>query len=86
MLDLLASKGVYATFFLAGHNVRHVHRVVHRIVDEAHAVARSRDASRSVRALARGAMARLRAGHLELKDVTGQDVRLFRPRRRIGPR
>jgi peptidoglycan-N-acetylglucosamine deacetylase len=80
VLDVLARAGVLATFFVVGRNVRRHPAVVDRIVGEGHALASHSMTHTDPWELSTLQLWRdYRAGHLELCDRVGRDVRLFRP-------
>lgn len=80
VLDVLAEGDVCATFFVVGKNARSCPDLVRRILDEGHSLASHSMThpvpwERSPTALWRD----YRAGHFEVSDIAGRDVRLFRP-------
>lgn len=80
VLDVLATAEVQATFFVVGKNVRSHPQVIRRIVDEGHAVASHSMTHTDPWELKPQQLWRdYRAGHLELADLLGNDIRLFRP-------
>jgi peptidoglycan-N-acetylglucosamine deacetylase len=80
VLDVLARAGVHATFFVVGRNVRRHRAVIDRIAEEGHALAsHSMTHTDPWELSALGLWRDYRAGHLELCDAVGRDVRLFRP-------
>jgi peptidoglycan/xylan/chitin deacetylase (PgdA/CDA1 family) len=81
VLDLLASRGVKATFFLVGRKVDDHPGVVRAIVDQGHAVglhSHAHDRLFSLRG-ERRVREDLERGLASLERVTGQRPRLFRP-------
>jgi peptidoglycan-N-acetylglucosamine deacetylase len=80
VLDVLSRAGVHATFFVVGRNVRLHRTIVDRIVAEGHSLAsHSMTHTDPWELSAFGLWRDYRAGHLELCDAVGRDVRLFRP-------
>lgn len=80
VLDVLGDAEVVATFFVVGRNARAHPEVIRRIVGEGLAIASHSMTHTDPWQLSPIKLWRdYRAGHLEVSDVVGHDVRLFRP-------
>jgi peptidoglycan/xylan/chitin deacetylase (PgdA/CDA1 family) len=80
LLDVLEELDVKATFFVIGRNAEQHPHIVQRIVNDGHALGNHTWSHRALAGLAPGDLADEvhRTGEL-LRQLTGQDVRLFRP-------
>ena len=80
VLDVLADRGVTATFFVVGDNARRHPSLIRRMVAEGHGVASHSMTHPDPWRLRPVELWRdYRTGHLEVAEVLGHDVRLFRP-------
>lgn len=80
LLDLLAERGVRATFFVLAEAAEAHPELVRRIVAEGHELAlHGRDHARLTRMPARAAVAEIAAARDLVQRVSGAPVRLFRP-------
>jgi peptidoglycan/xylan/chitin deacetylase (PgdA/CDA1 family) len=80
ILDVLAARGVTATFFMIGHRASAHGALVRRIVSEGHEVGlHGHDHVPLPLLTARSIAERVRGGRRVLEDVAGQAVELYRP-------
>ena len=80
ILDELRDLGVEATFFLVGRRARAHPGLVHRILDEGHAIGSHSTTHPQAWSTPFPALLRdYRRGRSEVEEVAGREVRLFRP-------